>query len=551
MALARVILLLSLGACGLSQRPALNLFREGGLQATFHAAVESGSGSLLLASNPDSSALVSGPLDRIVVRLGGAGEAETIEVSHESVLEVIAEQSYEYRFPPQQDSLENFNSLLATLRYVYTNLTSASLSQPPRNVTIVATDNSTGTFSDEAVAIIELQRANSGEPEFNQASYSAVIMEDASVNDLVTDEISASDPEGLAVMYSILESDFSSAFSIDPTSGEVRVANATLLDFDRPETPLTSVTISVVASDSDPIAALNGSVTLTVQLTNINDNPPVFTSPSYTFDTPENVLQARVGNVSATDLDDLEGLRYSFVDPLVGSVFVIGRDFGDITVIGALDFEQSPSYTFQVQVTDGTFSDTASVNVRVADVADNRPLLTPLSSDIFLDLDAGERTAALSSGNGGTHSVEDDSALLNGSARVYFLRNGVVSVRMRMTAHKPRSQSGNVNEYYTYMYRYMFTCIAGQGNWVTKNDFSFLFRKSPFRSHTVCVSVRVARASAVMSTRSATPRPPCHSTTTYCRMLSLGPALVGQYWSQTQTTLCGTSTDKMTLLPIG
>lgn len=416
-----VVLLLSLAARSLAQLPTLHLFRDDTLHASFHVPVDSGTVSLLLATNPNTSALVTGSLDRIEVQLSGTMEEEGIEVSHESVLIQLSPQNYVYTFPSSLASLENFNSLLATLRYVSSNLTVASLSQPSRNVTIVAFDNSTA--SNPAVANIQLQRANTGAPDFTEVSYSIVIREDANNNDLVTSDISATDPEGLAVVYSFVESEFSNAFSIDPSSGEVRVANTTLLDFET----AASVSVTVLASDSDPITRLTSSAQLSVVLTNVNDNPPRFSAPSYTYQVPEESLQALVGSIAATDPDELGELEYSFVDLEVGGEFVINRDTGVITVRTTLDYERVPSYTFNVQVSDGSFFDTAVVTVNVVDVADNRPVLTPFSSNIHLDLDRGERAALLSAGDGGVHRVEDDSTVLdNGSARVYVVRNGAV-----------------------------------------------------------------------------------------------------------------------------
>lgn len=416
-----LVLLLSLVAGSLAQAPILHLFHDEPLQASFHVPVDSGTVSLLLATNPNKSALVTGPVDRIEVQLAGAMAGEGIEVTHESVLIQLSPQYYVFTFPSTLASLENFNSLLATLRYVSSNLTVDSLSQTSRNVTIVAFNNTTA--SDPAVANIQLQRANTGAPDFNQVSYSIAIREDASNDDLVTSDISATDPEGLAVVYSFADSEFSNAFSINPTSAEVRVANTTLLDFET----TSSVSVTVLASDSDPIARLTSSAQLVVELTNVNDNPPRFSAPTYTYEVPEESLQALVGFVAATDADELGGLEYGFVDAEISGDFAINRGTGVISVRSTLDYERVPSYTFTVQVSDGSFFDTAVVTVNVVDVADNRPVLTPFSSNIYLDLDRGERDAVLSAGDGGTHRVEDDStALGNGSARVYVVRNRAV-----------------------------------------------------------------------------------------------------------------------------
>ena len=68
-----------------------------------------------------------------------------------------------------------------------------------------------------------------------------------------------------------------------------------------------------------------------------------------------------MGSVSANDPDSGDTLTYS----LGGGPFTIDSATGAITVIGALDFESTPSYSLTVTVTDrptltlGTVSPTA------------------------------------------------------------------------------------------------------------------------------------------------------------------------------------------------
>ena len=69
------------------------------------------------------------------------------------------------------------------------------------------------------------------------------------------------------------------------------------------DTPPTSYSFTLVAVDSlDP--TLFSEATVTYNVLDANDNPPVFEQPNYTFHIQEQVpMGTRVGDVAAMDLD--------------------------------------------------------------------------------------------------------------------------------------------------------------------------------------------------------------------------------------------------------
>lgn len=423
--------LLALAARVEAQRPVLDLFASGADEEDFDVAVGGGVFEVRLATNPDTADLVTDPdgvLSRIEVQLNGASSdtnVERVEVNEDAVpgvSRVITEQQYTFSISsPQggQASTANFSALLATLSYI-SNLTSAALSEPPRNVTITAYDD-VGAGS-PAVARIQLREANVRPPQFTSIRYTASLPENSAVGSTVIDTISASDPDGLDVRYSFREA--TNVFNINSRTGVVTVLNRTALDFET--TP--QFLRTVVATDQDPITQLSSESTLEISLTDVNDNPPQFTQAAYSFDVVEEALNAVVGTVRANDRDTVGNLMYDFVDLTTGTNFVINRGTGQINVRTTLDFEVQQTYTFDVQVSDGISTDRASVTVNVINIADNRPVITPTESAIILNLDAGERQVFLSNGTGGPHRVEDDSTTLrSGTASIFVLRNGVVS----------------------------------------------------------------------------------------------------------------------------
>lgn len=114
-----------------------------------------------------------------------------------------------------------------------------------------------------------------------------------------------------------------------------------------------------------------------VQVTDVNDNSPVFTSSSVTKSVPEDAeVGSNVTDVPATDKDSgfNEEIRYS----LRGGEgrFAIDRMSGMVTVAGALDRETKPEYNLLVVAEDQgrpVRSATASLLVQVSDINDNVP----------------------------------------------------------------------------------------------------------------------------------------------------------------------------------
>lgn len=422
-------LLVALTGNAVAQQPVLDLFEGGGLEETFFVAVGGEEAfELPLATNPDTANLVTDPggLDRIEVQLSGASpdiEVEEILSTLPGVIRNIpAPHQYTFRLTDigVLAPASNFSKLLETLTYA-SNLTADALSDPPRNITIIAYDEIGA--SDAAIANIVLLEENRQVPRFDQESYAAAIEENSVFGTIVPANISASDPDGFLVEYSLR--DPTGVFAIESTTGVVTVANSSALDFET--TPQFEVT--VVATDTDPITRLSSEVSLVIGLTDANDNPPVFEQSTYTFEVVEEALQAPVGTVRALDVDTVGTLSYDFVAPTTGSIFVRNGDTGEITVRTTLDFETQTQYTFDMQVSDGIRLDFATVVVNVIDIADNRPVIFPTVKRIILNLDIPETDAYLTSGTGGPLTVDDDSVTLRrGVASVSVLRNGVVGL---------------------------------------------------------------------------------------------------------------------------
>lgn len=80
-----------------------------------------------------------------------------------------------------------------------------------------------------------------------------------------------------------------------------------------------------------------------MQVTDTNDNPPVFLEPAYSFDIPENALRgSRVGQIKATDSDlgVNAQLTYSVISDWANDVFSLNPQTGVFTLTSKLDYEE-------------------------------------------------------------------------------------------------------------------------------------------------------------------------------------------------------------------
>ncbi|NWI09040.1 PCDG1 protein, partial [Crypturellus soui] len=130
--------------------------------------------------------------------------------------------------------------------------------------------------------------------------------------------------------------------------------------------------------------ARSGTVQIRINVTDANDNAPVFSKSTYEARVRENVpTGSLVLQVRATDADAGSNGRvsYSFsnVPNAVRAVFSIDSDNGDIRSVGILDFELRNKYTFAVEATDGGgMSDHCKVHVEITDENDNAPEIKTL-----------------------------------------------------------------------------------------------------------------------------------------------------------------------------
>ncbi|XP_026213728.1 protocadherin gamma-C5-like [Anabas testudineus] len=148
--------------------------------------------------------------------------------------------------------------------------------------------------------------------------------------------------------------------------------------------------IEITATDlgSPPLSSKK---TINVSITDVNDNPPVFTQPSYNVYLKENGVPGSIlYSVSASDLDFGENAKisYSILDSKVQDVSVssyvyINSDNGSIYSMHSFDYEKVKVFQIQVQAKDQgspSLSSNATVHVFILDQNDNAPAVIYPSS---------------------------------------------------------------------------------------------------------------------------------------------------------------------------
>ncbi|KAM9511842.1 protocadherin gamma-C5-like isoform 7-T7 [Salvelinus alpinus] len=141
--------------------------------------------------------------------------------------------------------------------------------------------------------------------------------------------------------------------------------------------------IEISASDSGK-PPLSSKKTIIIDVLDVNDNPPLFSQPSYTVYVKENYAPGKLlCSVSATDSDlgDNAKTSYSILESKVQDVSVssyvyINSDNGSIYSMHSFDYEKLKVFQILVQAMDHgspSLSSNATVHVFILDQNDNAP----------------------------------------------------------------------------------------------------------------------------------------------------------------------------------
>uniref|UniRef100_A0A8C5E6S0 Protocadherin-16 n=1 Tax=Gouania willdenowi TaxID=441366 RepID=A0A8C5E6S0_GOUWI len=282
----------------------------------------------------------------------------------------------------------------------------------------------------EANLTVLVEDVNDNAPSFTNDLYQATVPEHFPVGSAVI-TVTATDRDSGdngKITYRVISST-KGVFYIDPSNGTLFIEQKTEFDFENP-----SIMVVIEARDQG-FPSLSSIATVQVQVSDVNDNAPIFHQSDYKATVSEDGLPGlTVLTLEAADGDlfrDNRGFDFAIASGNSGNAFQIessvrfleGRGFqtvGSLILVEKLDFETVPSYNLTVIVSDRGIpqrSSTVPIVIRVEDVNDNPPVFIRTEYNVVLS----EGTPA---GTDILHlSASDPDSAPNGEVQ-YFISSG-------------------------------------------------------------------------------------------------------------------------------
>ncbi|XP_028633742.1 protocadherin-3 [Grammomys surdaster] len=252
------------------------------------------------------------------------------------------------------------------------------------NIEITATDG--GGLSGKCTVAVQVLDVNDNPPELVIRKLTVPVPENSAETTVAVFSVSDSDSGDNGRTVCSIQNNI--PFLLKPTF-ENYYSLVTEGPLDRESRAEYNITITVSDMGTPRLTTQH---TVTVQVSDINDNAPAFTQTSYTMFIRENNSPAlHIGTISATDSDSGSNahITYSLLPPqdpqlALDSLISINADNGQLFALRALDYEALQAFEFHVGATDQgspPLSSQALVRVVVLDYNDNAPfVLYPLQN---------------------------------------------------------------------------------------------------------------------------------------------------------------------------
>uniref|UniRef100_A0A8C6T696 Cadherin domain-containing protein n=1 Tax=Neogobius melanostomus TaxID=47308 RepID=A0A8C6T696_9GOBI len=233
---------------------------------------------------------------------------------------------------------------------------------------LTAFDGGSPQKSGTVIIHVTVLDANDNAPVFSQTVYKASLPENSPPDTLVITVTATDADEGINsdITYSFDDpSDDHRIFTLNPTSGEVRVAD--LIDYEKES----SYEIQISAKDGLGLAS---HAMLIIEIADVNDNAPVIYLKSLTNQIPENVspgTEVGIINVQDRDSENNRQVRCSL----------------QTVTTEQLDRELVSDYNITITATDEgspPLSSSKTVHLTVADINDNPPVFEEQSYSAYV-----------------------------------------------------------------------------------------------------------------------------------------------------------------------
>ncbi|XP_030251993.1 protocadherin alpha-8-like [Sparus aurata] len=253
---------------------------------------------------------------------------------------------------------------------------------------IQASDRGTPPLTSRCKVIVKIKDVNDNPPEIEVTSLSNTVSEDSKPGTVIS-LISVTDKDSGANGKIISRIANEVPFELKPSYKENIYSVVTNIFLDREEVSHYEIIIKATDCGEPPLSTFK---TLSIQISDVNDNRPHFGQNQLQFYMSENnVAGVPIFSVSATDNDVNENAAISYhvvrggSENDVTSFLNINSDNGQISALKSFDFEVLKTFQFQVVATDSgtpSLSSNVTVNVFILDQNDNAPvILYPVSSN--------------------------------------------------------------------------------------------------------------------------------------------------------------------------
>ncbi|XP_075902926.1 protocadherin alpha-8-like isoform X6 [Nelusetta ayraudi] len=254
-------------------------------------------------------------------------------------------------------------------------------------IRVQATDKGPIPRASHCKVLVEITDINDNAPEISVTSLVNVVREDAPLDTMVglitVRDIDAGKNGAVQVRIAdavpfAIKNTYKNHYSL-VVDGKV----------DRERASLYNVTI--VATD-EGVPPLSATSTITVHVSDVNDNAPRFKEPLINIYVKENSpAGAVIYSITADDPDADQNAKITFSllnnnhkHDIVGSVINVNSETGDIVSLQSFNYEELKTFQFQVKATDSgvpPLSSNVTVNVLILDENDNSPAILPPYSE--------------------------------------------------------------------------------------------------------------------------------------------------------------------------
>ncbi len=262
-------------------------------------------------------------------------------------------------------------------------------------ISATSQDFTGASLSATARVIVQVLDVNDHPPQFTGLPYQFTISEGAPDN-AILGTLTATDNDigpnaNVSGFVIINEEDSAGIFDLDPQSGLLRLSLANELDRET----MDSYLLQVGVADGDTSTSLFSITNVSITITDVNDNPPMFELPEYTTSVRESANTGLVFFTAlATDNDQGSNamVSYSLVPP--SPFFSVNATTGGVLLASTVDFESQQFHTLTIVATDmGTppLSGSTSLLVNIIDADDLPVVFTPdsFSGGVFENSNTG------------------------------------------------------------------------------------------------------------------------------------------------------------------